>query len=252
MRLGFQVSIEGGYTKALKRAKGLGCDCIQFFVGNPRGWKKRIPSKHEIDSFKENNQYSPVVAHASYLIRPGSKNKKIREKSIKGMEIEITTAYLLGVDYYLIHAPGDDQDVHSFIDAIKSIKGDVDILVENTAKTSFYELVPFIDAGFGICLDTAHAFQAGYDWKDEKTIKELEKTVGIENIKLIHLNDSRTELGSKRDIHWHIGKGKIGVEGFISLIPNFIHLPGIMETPRKSDEDDRRNMEEMRKILDGL
>ncbi|RKZ26815.1 hypothetical protein DRQ20_02070 [bacterium] len=252
MRLGFQVSIEGGYSRALERGKKLGCDCIQFFIGNPRGWEKKAPSEEDIASFKRENSFFPLIAHASYLIRPGSRKKKVREKSMKGMEFELMHAHRLGVNYYVIHAPGKDQDVKFFIEALKSMRGEVEILVENTAKSSFSSLIPFVDAGFGICLDTAHAFQAGYDWKKEETIREIEKTIGMENIKLLHLNDSKTGMGSGKDIHWHIGKGKIGVEGFRCLLPHFLHLPGIMETPRKSDEDDRRNMEAMRKILEEL
>ena len=100
----------------------------------------------------------------------------------------------------------------------------------------------------GVCFDTAHAFEAGYDLSTEKglgaTLKELEKYIGLEKLYLIHLNDSKTPLGSKVDRHWHIGQGYIGLEGFRNIInhPQLIHLPAIMETPRKNKEDDLRNM----------
>ncbi len=108
----------------------------------------------------------------------------------------------------------------------------------------------------GICLDTAHAFTAGYDLAAaqglDHMVEEFDALLGLAKLKALHLNDSKAPFGSKKDRHWHIGKGDIGRSGFSKIInhPKLAHLPGIMETPRKTDADDRRNMKVMRSLIE--
>jgi deoxyribonuclease-4 len=152
--------------------------------------------------------------------------------------------------------------------SLKKVSNRVMILLENTAGQGTELGANFAQLGgilyaiddrsrAGICLDVAHAFQAGYDVSTRKgldaTLAEFDHLIGLEHLHLLHLNDSKTPLGSHADRHWHIGKGHIGLEGFRNIVnhPLLVHLPGIMETPRADDRDDRRNMRVARRLRRG-
>jgi len=149
------------------------------------------------------------------------------------------------------------------------VKNEVILLLENTAGqgteigSNFDQIKKIIEGveengRLGVCLDTAHTFEAGYDLSDkdglERTLETFDQTVGLKQLHLLHLNDSKTPLGSRKDRHWHIGEGYIGLEGFRYLInhPLLRHLPGIMETPRKDTVEDLKNMEVIRDLVEDI
>jgi deoxyribonuclease-4 len=157
--------------------------------------------------------------------------------------------------------------IHGINRAIERIKNSVILLLENTAGQgteigyTFEQIQKIIDGvdeqgRIGVCLDTAHCFEAGYDISHqdgiERVLKDFDQAIGLKRLHLLHLNDSKTPLGSRRDRHWHIGEGYIGREGFRCLInhPLLNHLPGIMETPRKDTVEDLKNMEVIRSLIE--
>jgi deoxyribonuclease-4 len=159
--------------------------------------------------------------------------------------------------------------VKALNESLKKVPNQVIILLENTAGQgtelgSRFSQMKQILVGVndrqrvGVCLDTAHAFQAGYDFSSRKglddALNEFDRSIGLPNLHLLHLNDSKTLLGSHSDRHWHIGKGCIGLEGFRNIVnhPQLIHLPGIMETPRKDLKDDLRNMKVIKSLQQKL
>ena len=274
MRFGFHCSIAGGLVKALERARALDCDTLQFFTRNPRGWRftPLDPSLGVtfLERAKELNLF-PLVVHMPYLPNLASPDPDLYRKSVDSLMVEMERCKLLGVDYLVTHvgkakAVGREDAIKRVARALRralELEGPV-ILLENTAGqgselgASLVELGKIIaladgDPRLGVCVDTAHAFQAGYPIHTsdglEVFLEELDKEVGLGCLKLLHLNDSKTPLGSRVDRHWHIGEGHIGLEGFRSIIshPFLRGLPAIMETPY-SPSWDKKNMERVREL----
>jgi deoxyribonuclease-4 len=269
--VGFHTSIAGGIYMALHRAKALGCSTLQIFSHNPRGWSvKEIPDEH-IEEFKKlRNRFNiwPLYVHTSYLINLASHNHTVREKSIELLIKELEIADRIGADYLVLHPGSASKEGiitgrKKAISALRIIskKGrwKTGLLLENTAGergdiSSEIENIADIMKGVkgplisGICIDTCHAFQAGYDLRSLKGVDEfvrkIEKYTGIDSVKLIHLNDSKREFNNGVDRHEHIGKGSIGKEGFRIILnhPALSHIPLILETPKKSEMDDRKNL----------
>lgn len=276
IRLGVHVSIGKGLATTVDRAKALGCDGFQMFVANPRGWARKPMAEEDIELFKSKRkaaQLWPVVVHLAYLPNPASDDPELYEKSVITMAEEFRRANLLEADFFVFH-PGKNRARQRGIKRIvqgvnlilNQISGSTLMLFENQAGAGgeiadgFEELQDLV-AGVddqdrvGICFDTCHAFAAGYDLSNrdgwEKTLEELDRTLGIEKLKLFHLNDALAELGSRRDRHQHIGAGNIGLSGFEYLVnhPQLNKLPGILETPQKSEQDDLKNLAILRKLV---
>lgn len=276
IRLGVHVSIGKGLATTVDRAKALGCDGFQMFVANPRGWARKPMAEEDIELFKSKRkaaQLWPVVVHLAYLPNPASDDPELYEKSVITMAEEFRRANLLEADFFVFH-PGKNRARQRGIKRIvqgvnlilNQISGSTLMLFENQAGAGgeiadgFEELQNLV-AGVddqdrvGICFDTCHAFAAGYDLSNrdgwEKTLEELDRTLGIEKLKLFHLNDALAELGSRRDRHQHIGAGNIGLSGFEYLVnhPQLNKLPGILETPQKSEQDDLKNLAILRKLV---
>lgn len=276
--LGAHISIEGGLEKAIERGASIECTTIQIFTKSNRQWFAKKITQEEIETFKKaQKKYSvtPVVAHGSYLINLGSPKKDVQEKSIKALTTELNRCDQLGIPYLVLH-PGARLTSH-INTCIKSIASNIDTaLQESNGKTmvlletmagqgstvgSTFEEVAQIrrltkeKSRIGVCLDTCHIFAAGYDFTTEETYKKLwdsfDSVIGVKNLKVIHINDSKKELSSKVDRHVDIGAGKIGLEGFKLLFNDerFFNVPKILETPKESLEDDKRNMEELKKLL---
>lgn len=270
-RLGVHTSIAGGVHFSIERAKELGCSTVQIFSHNPRIWEVRQIPEESILSFRETRKLydiTPVFIHASYLINLASANNDVREKSIKLMIQELDIADFLNADYVVLHTGSASRDTEEIgrkraIDAIKEVshinKWRAGLLLENTAgekgdiSSKIKDLAEIIDSTdssliAGLCIDTCHAFQAGYDLSVSEGISklaaEIDKCLGIKNIRLIHLNDSKKEFNNRVDRHEHIGEGKIGLEGLKNFVnhPAFRNIPIILETPKKSEEDDPRNL----------
>lgn len=277
IKVGVHVSISGTLDNAPERARELGCDTFQMFTRNPRGWKFSKLSDEEIEEFHKKttaHNLGPVVTHMPYLPNLSSPKKAVYNKSVKSLVAELERCEALGIPYVVTHlgshlGKGADVGLKNLSDAInfalRKNNGQVTLLLENTAGTknsmgsTFEEVRRIIDEiehreRVGVCLDTAHAFAAGYDIRTvegvDQTLKRFDSVLGLDRLKVIHLNDSKVELGAGRDRHEHLGLGYIGEEGFRAL---FKHravrtLPFIMETPIDERRDEVGNLRKAREL----
>ncbi|MBI4844724.1 MAG: deoxyribonuclease IV [Nitrospirae bacterium] len=277
-RLGVHVSVAGGIHLSVERAKELGCTAMQIFSHNPRGWAFSDITESEAVRFRKLSDelnVRPVFIHSSYLINLASPTEATREKSISLLSYELRMADLLGIDYVVLH-PGKaaGQDFRTAVKRTKKALALVHetaqyksgILIENTAGqmgdiSSTMPMIADIAEGApaglikGICFDTCHGYAAGYDIADDKGIRKLERELKeyLSPLKaeLIHLNDAKKGFASGVDRHEHIGEGSIGIAGFRRFLSStFLRkIPLILETPKKDDGDDKRNLGVVREIL---
>jgi len=279
MRFGFHISIAGGFPKILKRAEIRGCETIQFFSRNPRGWKYDPLDQNDVKAFREAIQAStlfPIFLHLPYLPNIASKKSKFYSRSIDSIVTDLERAEQLAVPYLIIHIghrmeSSEEEAIEAVIEAINEVfdrvRNSIILLLENTAGqgseigyefSQIKKIIEGIEAKerVGICLDIAHAYEAGYDLSNregiDRTLESFDQMIGLKRLHLLHLNDSKTPLGSRKDRHWHIGEGYIGLEGFRYLInhPQLKHLPGIMETPRNDTMEDLKNMKVIRSLVE--
>jgi deoxyribonuclease-4 len=278
VRLGFHVSISGGFSLAAQRAYELGCTTMQIFSRNPRGWTVKPLDKDDIAEFKKLRaqwDIGPVFVHTNYLINLASGKPDLYKRSIEQFVIDLERTEHLGADYLVTHlgsASGKEpqwmtERVSTALNmAMKLHQPKATILLENTAGEAgdvgytlaqVQEVIAKLDdtAHVGICYDTCHGFAAGYDIRTKNGVdalaKEIDSTVGLARLKGIHLNDCLRDFNSRVDRHWHIGEGKIGLDGFRFLLnhPKFKDVPKIMETPKETEEDDPRNMKVVRSLV---
>jgi deoxyribonuclease-4 len=278
MRLGFHVSISGGFSLSVQRAYELGCTCMQIFSRNPRGWTVKPLDKADVAEFKKlRQQYdiAPVFVHTNYLINLASSKPDLYEKSIEQFVVDLERTEALGAEYLVTHlGSASGQEPQWMIErvsdalnmAIKLHPPRAMVLLENTAGEKGdigYELEQVQEvisrlkdaSRIGICYDTCHGFAAGYDIRTkagvEALAKKIKATVGTGRLKGMHLNDCLRDFNSHVDRHWHIGEGKIGLDGFKALLnhPMFKAVPKIMETPKETEEDDHRNMKTVKSLL---
>lgn len=278
IRLGVHTSIAGGISKSVERAAALKCTAMQIFSHNPRQWKKsRIPEE-EVERFRtlrKRCDINPVFIHVSYLINLAALSKTILSRSIDLLSYELATADALGVEYVILHtgsAAGENQQsarsraAESILRAVGSGKYEARLVLENTAgergdiTSSITALAEIIDRCgndriAGICIDTCHAFSSGYDISvsegTSKLVSEIDEYIGLDRLKLIHLNDSKRPLGSGVDRHEHIGAGHIGLRGFQAFLSDrrILNVPMVLETPKKSDDDDKKNLRKVYRLL---
>ena len=272
MQIGCHVSISGSIDKSVDNAVERNCSAFQIFTRNPRGWHAKDLTKEDIDAFKSKLKSSEIdrfatCAHMPYLPNLATPKNDGFEKSVNTLISEVERCAQLGIPYLVTHlgshlGTGEEAGIKKLVEALTKAgqtKNDVMILLENTAgqKNSvgsdfkqlgeiFKQLKP--GKKFGVCLDTCHAFVAGYDLrtadKVKETFKEFNKHVGIENLKILHLNDARGEIGCNLDRHYHLGLGGIGEEGIKSVVKfaNKKKIPIILETPIDDDRDDFENV----------
>ncbi len=258
--LGSHTSSAGGLNSVFQRAESIGSTVLQMFVKNNRTWNAKPLSDKDINSFKEAWQASSikeVVAHSTYLINIGSKNKDTADKSTKALANEIARCEQLGIKYLVLHpgshlGAGEDtciKQIASNLDLVlEHSSGYTEILLETMAGQgtnigySFEHLAKIISLSsnnkkLGICLDTCHIFSAGYDISSqesyEKTIIKFNSILGLERLKVIHLNDSKTKCNSRKDRHEALGQGTIPLKIFSLIIQDnrFDAIPKILETP---------------------
>ena len=270
-RVGLHTSIAGGISKSVERAVFLHCTTMQIFSHNPRQWQQSPITREEAERFtilRKKYDIDPVFIHASYLINLASRSDSILHKSIKLLSYELTNADTLGVEYVVMpqgSANGENDEnarnraVKAILKAVSNKQYTASLLLENTAgqrgdiTSSIKTLAEIIDKCHGdgiagICIDTCHAFSSGYDLTTdegiEKLISEIKKYLGLDKLKLIHLNDSKRPLGSGVDRHEHIGKGFIGNRGFKKILSDkrISRIPIILETPKKTETDDKKNL----------
>lgn len=277
-QIGFHAPIKDGLHQALIIARETGCDAVQIFSRNPRGWMAKPLTKDAIDLFKKTRRMtklSPILIHANYLINLGAADETVLLNSIESFREEVERAIQLGVDYLVVH-PGSARGSNE-ADAIeicalslklasKGLKfGKLRILLENTAGQGqcighrFEHLRTIMDAcpklPLGVCVDTAHSFTAGYDIREadglEATIAIIKRTVGLKNVRAVHFNDSRAPYNSRVDRHWHIGEGHIGREALrrFAQHPKLAHAAFILETPYDDPRADVKNLEALRAFV---
>jgi len=273
VKIGLHLSIAGAIDKAVDRALLLGCDTFQIFTRNPRQWRARELTVDETRAFVEKvttNDLTPVFSHMPYLPNLASPRDEVHAKSVAALTLELERGSRLAIPYLVTHlgshlGAGVPAGTSRIVDAIDRALGVADgrvmLLLENSAGTrhsmggSFAGIADLIrrladPERVGVCLDTCHAFAAGYDLRTRVAVKEtlqkIDTTVGFEKLKLVHLNDSRGELGSHMDRHAHIGLGKIGEKGFRHLLRSRLgQLPLILETPQ---DESRRDIDNLRKV----
>jgi len=277
VRIGIHTSIAGRLEQAAERAHELGCDAFQIFSASPRNWSNPAVNPVEAKSFRQRRyalQLEPLVIHDNYLINLATSDRINRARSLRAFRGELLRARALGADFLVMH-PGNavDQPKRQALANVaaglrqgaRGIKlNGLQILLENTAGqgsalgAKLEELaelraaVPELNLGF--CLDTAHLFAAGYDLRTpdglEETLARVHQVIGLDNVKVIHTNDSKVGLGGRADRHEHIGRGKIGREAFRRLLQHRA-LRGktfILETPIDKPGDDRRNLQTVRRL----
>jgi len=277
LRLGVHTSIAGKIYYSVDRASKLGCNTMQIFARNPRQIRRSSLKEDDIRLFRKYIKLAgihPLIIHAPYTLNLASANNFLYRISIKEFTQDVKDAKILGAEYLVIHpgsCKGEDmislkkiaKALNIVLDNTRSLY--INILLENTAGDGSmlgYTLpqLKFIlqrlkfNKRVGLCLDTAHAWCAGYEINTKEGlslfVNEIEHEIGLERIKVIHLNDTLDDLGSRRDRHFHIGKGKIGKKGFRLIINHkaFRRIPFILETPRKNIDDDRNNLKVVRKL----
>jgi len=278
MRFGFHIWISQGFSKVPELARKRRARTIQFFSHNPRTWAVSAIPEEEVKKFGEGVEaleIGPLFLHMPYLPNLASSRQDFYPKSVDALSGELQRAEILGAPFLITHMgsrgeASEGESIERLIAAInyslEKVQNKVTVVVENTAGqgrqigykfSQIKRVVDGIEYGerIGVCLDTAHAFQAGYDLSRldglERTLEEFERLIGFDKLKLLHLNDSKTPVGSRVDRHWHIGEGYIGSEGFKNIVnhPKLFRFPGIMETPHKKEEDDIRNMSKIESLV---
>jgi deoxyribonuclease IV len=279
VKVGCHVSIAGSIDQAVDRAGKIGCDTFQIFTGNPRGWKVKPLEEDAVKTFRDKltaSGMSPAVAHMPYLPNLASPKEELYEKSCSALIRELGRCGALGTPYLVTHpgshlGSGREKGTEKIAGAISSAlerdKGNTCILVENTSGSrnsiggTLEEISDILDGlsgdgkkRTGVCFDTCHAFAAGYDLSTKKGLEDLldefESLIGLKKLKVIHLNDSKGEVGGHLDRHEHIGLGDIGEEGMKNILTEkkLSHLPFICETPVNETRDDKGNLAKVREL----
>ncbi|MFB6116728.1 MAG: deoxyribonuclease IV [Candidatus Nanosalina sp.] len=275
-RVGAHVSISGGVEKAVERQKGETGNCGQIFAGSPRTWSVSEYEEEDGEEFmeaREEEDQNPYVIHSTYLVNLATPKDDLFQKSLDCLQSELDAAEILGVEYLVFHpgahtGSGRENGIERIAEGIDEldIPEDVTLLLENTAGKgttlgkSMGELREMIekadtpDEKVGVCIDTCHAHAAGYNLKTEEGfrdfIQEIREDIGLDKIKVLHLNDSKDAKGSEKDNHEDIGYGEIGEEGFRNVVnaEEFRDLPMILETPSDNRASYRENIEKLRDL----
>ena len=278
--LGAHMSIAGGVPTAIERGMRIGCRTIQMFVKNNNQWKGKPITDADALRFKElraKSGISPIVVHDTYLINLCARDPEVLKKSREAFLDELRRCDLIGVEYLNLHpgshmGEGEEEGIRRIAESINLVHEatpgcPVKSVLETTAGQGtsigykFEHLRRIIDLveqkdRMAVCVDTCHIFAAGYDFRTEqgyeKTFKEFDDVLGLERLVAFHVNDSLREAGSKIDRHEHIGKGKIGSEGFRHLMNDrrFDAVPKILETDKSEDmHEDTENMAFLRSLI---
>jgi len=280
MLLGAHLSVAGGVDKAFDRAENLDCTSFQIFTKSNRQWKAKPLESQVIDRYHQRQaetDIEPVVCHASYLINIGASDGTVWDKSVNALLIELERCEQLKIPYLVLH-PGAHMEqgvetgiarVVQALDLVHQRQPDyaVKIALEITAGqgtvlgSSFQEIAQMLadcqqSERLAVCFDTCHALVAGYEFRTpasyQTMIDEFDRVIGLDRLKVIHVNDSEKDLGSHVDRHAHIGEGCIGLEpfGYFLNDSRFKKVPFLLETPKDDDPgDDIRNLEKLRALI---
>ncbi|WP_299332529.1 deoxyribonuclease IV [Haloplanus sp.] len=259
MRVGAHVSVAGGVDNAVDNQREVGGNCGQIFTHSPQVWQEPDVDDDEATAFREGTAThldGPWVIHSSYLVNLCTPKEDLRQKSIDSMQREVDAAEQLGIEYVNVHlgahtgagVEGGLDNAASALDEL-DVPADVTVLVESDAGGGtklggdFAHLAAVLDESshdLGVCLDTAHAFAAGYDLSTPEgvggVVAEFNDTVGLEALRCVHLNDSKHACGTNKDEHAHLGEGEIGVDGMRRIVnhPDLRDLPFVLETPTEN------------------
>lgn len=281
--LGAHMSIAGGFDRAVQRAAAAGCEVVQIFTKSTGQWRARPIRQEEGRRFQEAlarwGIRHPLV-HASYLVNLASPRKELRQRSIAALVEELERADLLGIPYVVVH-PGAHQQapleegLALVTDSLREVHSrrpadGAEVLLELTAGQGTCLghrlehlaaiLAPLDTPRVGVCVDTCHAFAAGYDLRDPAGYQQFwgrfEQLIGLKRLRAIHLNDSQRELGSRVDRHAHIGRGQLGLEAFRHLLRDsrLAEVPMYLETPKgtyQGEDWDVINLRTLRSLIDG-
>lgn len=273
MRIGAHVSVAGGVQNAVDRELEFGGNCGQIFTHSPQVWQDPTINDEEARSFVEETAEKldgPWVIHTSYLVNLATPKDDLRQRSIDSVQRELNVAAKLDIDYVNTHlgahtGAGEDGGLENVISAIDSldIPADVTLLIESDAGSGTklggeFEHLSMVlehaEPDLAVCLDTAHAFAAGYDLSSvdavEETVDEFDSVVGLEHLACIHLNDSRHARGTNKDEHAHIGKGEIGEAGIQAILnhEDLRERPFVLETPTDDERGFAWNIERAKSL----
>jgi deoxyribonuclease IV len=279
--LGAHFSIAKGLHHALYEAETYGCTALQIFTKNTSAWKERTLTQEEINRFdhaREQTGITSIASHTSYLINLATLEREKHAMSCNALKQELIRSSMLGIPFVVLHpgahlGQGKDKGIEKIALSINKIFAQtpdiqIRLLLETTAGQgsglghTFEQLASIMDKienqnRIGICLDTSHVFAAGYDIRTpesyRKTTDAFDAIIGFENLYVIHLNDSKKELGSRVDRHEHIGEGNIGIKAFELLMNDmrFWDVPKIIETPKQKDgpDTDKMNLSRLGSLL---
>jgi deoxyribonuclease-4 len=273
MLLGAHEGISGGVSRAFARAEADGADCLQIFTRNARGWAAKPLEDGEVRAFRAEARRTgkPVAAHSSYLINCSSPDRDVRRKSWQALADELGRCERLGIPALIFHPGSHDREDEgirlvgeAMAQALGQVPGKARLLVETTAGQGtclgwrFEQLQAIREEvpgparrRVGVCVDTCHVHSAGYDLETEdgyeRTIDQLDRTVGLRTVRAFHLNDSKKPRGCRVDRHEHIGAGTLGLAPFRRLVndPRFAETPGFVETDSRWKE----NIEVLRRLV---
>jgi deoxyribonuclease-4 len=275
------MSIGGGVHRAIERSCSISCTAMQIFVKNNMQWFARPLLHEEISAFLNHAQRAELhsaFAHANYLINLAATNPQFHANSLRALSEELVRADQLELPFLVLHpgahlGAGEEAGLAKIIASIDQVfaglpkKTKTRIALETTAGQGsclgdrFEHLAAIIDnvrepERLCICLDTAHVFAAGYDIRTEagvrKMFREFDRLIGLDRLAALHLNDSKTERGSRVDRHEHVGKGKIGLAAFRFIMRDrrFRKIPKVLETPKGKDlAEDVENMKTLRDLM---
>ncbi|MFH2035454.1 MAG: deoxyribonuclease IV [Candidatus Zixiibacteriota bacterium] len=280
MLLGAHMSIAGGIYNAVTAGKKATCDVIQIFTKSSNQWRAKDLTDDEIEKFHEeqkNTGVKVVCAHDSYLINLGTPNDELYQKSIDAFKIELERCHILGIPNLVMHpgshvGSGEEAGLKRVAEAFNRIFDQLpecktSICIETTAGQGtnlgykFEHLAAIIDMVenknlMAVCFDTCHTFAAGYDLTDpnkfKATLKEFDDILGLKNLNIMHINDSKKPHGSKKDRHEHIGEGEMGLEPFRNVMNErrLNKVPKILETPKGPDlKEDIENLKILRSLI---
>jgi len=273
MRVGAHESIAGGVANAVDRQLDDGGNCGQIFTHSPQVWQEPNIAADDAAAFRDRSSehdVGPWVIHSSYLVNLCTPKDDLRAKSIDSMQQEVDAAAALDIPYVNVHlgahtGAGVEQGLDNAVSALDEldVPGEVTVLVESDAGSGtklggdFAHLGHVLDGStrdLEICLDTAHAFAAGYDLSTpagvDATFEELDAEVGVENLAYVHLNDSKHACGTNKDEHAHIGEGEIGEAGMAAFLnhPAIEGVPLVVETPSEDGKGFAWNIQRARDL----
>ncbi len=273
LRIGYHLSIAGSLDLAFDRGAAIGCTAMQIFVSNPRGWEVKEPIATVVKDFREKREKLDIlpVCHMPYLPNLASTKEETYNKSILSLEKNLRICDELGIKYLITHlgshlGKGKKVGLESVVNALETVSkslGGVTILLENQAGHANsigarLEDLAEIHGGsslakngrLGFCLDTCHLFAAGYDIRTEKAWDEIDRTLGLEKVHALHMNDAKFELGSGRDRHDNIGRGFVGETGFAVMMKNkkITSKILILETPPNPELAEGEEMDLLRSL----